>query len=358
MKIGKLSTYRPISIDIQNYIACLRGFAILTIVFGHVGGYWAFQPYSSYLHATGSTFFYFLSGAVLYHSYCRSKSIYVYFVKRFSSLLVPYYLICLISILVYFVNNKSIPHFDIGNLVAWLLIEPKNEIMPFPLGQLWFLHTYVLLFLISPLIFILYDKSIYLLITLYLIIIFISFIKLYCGTFFDLKIINLEIYNLLYYSVFFTYGIFLYSGQFSFPDTISKSAIILSPLFTFLLINKDPNIAASFDNRDILAVLVTFVVAGFSFVFKDKILNVIIRFKFIFTGLKFYHVNTFSVYLLHTLSIYFSERFFGLVNPPVKSICYGLTKFIVVLLICSLLSIPFTKLSKKISQWLVFKIVG
>ena len=113
--------------DQRDLIACLRGFAIISIVFGHVGGYWALMPYSSYMHVTGSSFFFFLSGAVLYYCYLRSESLKSYYVKRLSMLLIPYYAVCILSIFVYFFVEKSFPLYDFENLMAWILIRPSNS---------------------------------------------------------------------------------------------------------------------------------------------------------------------------------------------------------------------------------------
>ena len=341
-----------IPLDTQNYIACLRGFAILTILFGHVGGYWAYLPYSSYLHATGSTFFYFLSGAVLYHSYCRSRSVYVYMVKRFSSLLIPYYVICLVALVVYIANNSSLPAMDLGKLIDWILIQPRNEIMPFPLGQLWFLHTYILLFIISPLIFILFERSLFLIIFIYSIFLLISTCQYYSNLFLGGSLFSQKVYDLFFYSTFFTYGTVLYSGEIILKKTY-KYFLIIIPIALFILINDRENIELSLLNKDILAISLTFIAAGIFFVAKDIILKFLLKFKIIFSFLKFYHLNTFSVYLLHTFSIYISENYFGLVNPPVKSVSYGLIKFIVVLTMCSLFAIPFTKFSKVVSQRII-----
>ncbi len=44
MKIQTLSD------DDSLFLAYLRGISILVIVFGHVGGFWIFRPYSEFLN--------------------------------------------------------------------------------------------------------------------------------------------------------------------------------------------------------------------------------------------------------------------------------------------------------------------
>ena len=142
----------------SSFLAYLRGFSIFVIVFGHVGGFWFYRPYSEFLHVFVSIFFY-ISGAVSYYSFNRVKSVKTYYIKRFTGLLVPYYLMCILSLLVFFIVNQKLPAFSVDSVLKWIEIRPSNALMSFPLGQVWFLHTLFFIILASPLFFLLHAKT-------------------------------------------------------------------------------------------------------------------------------------------------------------------------------------------------------
>ena len=147
-----MDTDIKISKEDSAFLTYLRSISIFIIVFGHIGGFWAFKPYSEFLHVFVPVFF-FISGAVSLPSYTRSKSIFHYYLKRFTGLLVPYYLLCLLCLLVSILQNGEIPLFDWHNLSLWLQLSPPGGASPFPLGHIWFLHTLFFIILISPLYF-------------------------------------------------------------------------------------------------------------------------------------------------------------------------------------------------------------
>lgn len=60
----------------------------------------------------------------------------------------------------------------------------------------------------------------------------------------------------------------------------------------------------------------------------------------------FLNKHTFSIFLLHTLAIHIAENAFGLIDPPEKTLTYGIVKLAIVIIITSILAPPFTKISK------------
>lgn len=141
----------------SEFLLVLRSLSILVIVFGHVGGFWVYRPYSEFLHVFVAIFF-FISGAVSYNGFLKSKSIATYIKKRAVGLLVPYYGICIISLVLYVSIYLSLPAFSWRNFLKWITIIPNNSIMTFPVGQVWFLHALMIISLISPLLFLLYRR--------------------------------------------------------------------------------------------------------------------------------------------------------------------------------------------------------
>lgn len=60
-----MNTLDPINSDIFKYY---RGLSIIIIVFGHVGGFWFYEPYSRFLLVFNSVFFLFLVGYQYIHT--------------------------------------------------------------------------------------------------------------------------------------------------------------------------------------------------------------------------------------------------------------------------------------------------
>ncbi|WP_456432061.1 acyltransferase family protein, partial [Thermosulfuriphilus sp.] len=141
----------------SEFLRYLRGLAIFIVVFGHVGGFWFYRPYSGFLLVSVPIFF-MISGAVSYPSYRRSGPLSFYLAKRTISLLIPYYLLCLLCLGFYLLQEGRLPSFSAERLIRWLLIRPSKEMMPFPIGQIWFLYVLLIISFLSPLYFFLWKR--------------------------------------------------------------------------------------------------------------------------------------------------------------------------------------------------------
>ena len=342
-----LQSYQLSTFD-QKYLAYLRGFAILTIVFGHVGGYWAIDPYSSYLHASGSTFFFFLSGPILCHNYFKAQSISHFYIKRYANLLIPYYLICLLSLFYYFTLFGRMPEIEISNVLRWITINPSNDIMPFPLGQLWFLHVYIMLFLFSPLIFYLYKNNFQIIKAIFFLSILFSFVPFFLKKKISFYLLGFNLLDGFFFLSFFILGIWSFDKE----RKISKFIILYLPILLFFLMNRNYNVSSSFENRDIVACLVTYSFIGFVYTFK-KYIFCVLDFKIIKNILNFCHKHTFSIYLTHTFLILVSEKYFGLDGSGGRTIFYGINKFLVVIVFTCMVSYFFTLISKRVVRTLL-----
>lgn len=342
--------------DIDSaFLKYLRGICIFIIVFGHVGGFWIFRPYSEFLHASVPVFF-FLSGSVSFYSFRRSQSLYFYYSKRILSLLIPYYLLCLLSFFVYITTNFKLPSYDFNNLLSWLTISASNSIMPFPIGQVWFLKVLIIVIILSPLYFLIYKSTNYL-VVVFLAIIFLSFIQLLAdiSPIFNLKFINL--YTPLIYSSFFIFG-FAFFASPKLKDNnkfLYLMALVSFSLVALLVSFLHLNIDFAYHNfpPDIYFVLGSFFLLFIILIFRTRLTSLIKRIRFAELFFSFFHKHTFSIFLLHTFSIYLSEKVLGLVEPPQKTITYGVVKLVAVLIITCSLSPPFTKISNQLSLYCI-----
>ena len=194
----------------SNFLSYLRGLSIFVIVFGHVGGFWVFRPYSEFLHVFVPIFF-FISGAVSFYSFNKTSSITKYYLKRLLGLLIPYYQFCILTFLGFFIINRQFPSFDVNNILELIQIRPSNAIMPFPVGQIWFLHTLFFIILISPLYFFLQKKKESILFFFIVIIVIFSGIQLFIEIDNSIFLLGNNLYKPLVHSIFYIFGIICFS---------------------------------------------------------------------------------------------------------------------------------------------------
>lgn len=334
--------------EASDNISFLRGISIFVIVFGHVGGFWFYRPYSEFLHVFIPLFF-FLSGGVTIFSYNNSKTLKEYYFKRIVSLLLPYYLVCLLSLGVYSVVHGTLPHIDFDHLNMWLQLRPSNDIMAFPLGQVWFLNTLFFITIISPVFFYLIStcsSAIYCLICFSIIL---SGMQMFfdVGSFFSFYGHNM--FKPAIHSTFYIFGAIVYTGELYKKRTllavIAASNICVS-FFLVRLMNLEIDYAFHIFAPDLYYVSGSFAFIAIVMLFQNTINVFVYKASLIKFALLFMYKHTFSIFLLHTFSIFLVEQISCLANPSVKSIQYGIVKLVLVLLITSMFSILFTNLSE------------
>ena len=332
----------------SEYLAFLRSVSIFVIVFGHVGGFWFYPPWTEFLHVFVPIFF-SISGAVSYNVFLRKRSVPQYLSKRIIGLLAPYYCICIIALLVFVIQNSKLPEFNLPNLIKWVTITPTNSIMPFPLGQVWFLHTLLILNLVSPLIFWLYRRHPSFLIIFLSCSILASAAQIHFNIAPFLAIAGHNLFKPLVHILFFCFG-FMVIDQPKLRSPYISFVIVTLCLFVSILLvalfNLNPNYAFHTYSPDLYYVTGSLGAVWLFLLLQPYILKIYELLPLMIHGVSdFIFRNTFAIYLLHSFSIYFVEKVFGLVNPPQKTISYGIIKLMLVLLITLILSPMFTKVS-------------
>ncbi len=343
----------------SEYLDYLRGIAIFGIVLGHLCG-WLYKPYSEYLFAPLVPIFFFISGAVSFYSFIKSDSSATYYKKRLISLLVPYYLICLFSLAVYIALNKKVPVYSLAKLLSWLQITPTIDITPFPLGQIWFLNTLILIIIISPIYFKLYQRNNKYILLILTIILAISAVQLTLNVSQYLKIGNNNIYKPVTNSIFFLYGMIWFTSS---KEKKSLIMIIITSVLTCYILLKIAKLSIYISvhdySPDLYYICVNITVISLILLMQKHILKVIYNIPLLKTILVGLNKQTYSIYLLHSFAIYITERYCGLIHPHKNFLLYGLTKFTLVLLLSIIIAIPFTGIShyliKRIMRILPFR---
>ncbi len=337
-------TYK-LSIEDSAFLSHLRGIAIIVIVFGHIGGFWAFKPYSEFLHVFVPVFF-FLSGSVSLLSFNKSKSVFHYYNKRFVGLLTPYFLLCILSLFVYLFQQGRFASLDWHYLSLWLQIRPPGKaVTPFPVGHVWFLHTLFIIILISPVYFYFYKNKIILFILLLIALLIAGTQSIY-----DIEnsfyFFGNNIFKPIVHSSFFIFG-FMY---FSIPQLRNRNLILglftCSILLNIVLVRLlELNIDYEFHTfaPDLYYVAGSFATIFLFLLTKRPLVRTIKRFPLL-ERLSFFHYHTFSIYLLHVPVIFLFNKLFMPENSQLKDMKYAVLKLIFVLIVTCIFAIPFTYL--------------
>lgn len=319
----------------SEYLALLRAISILVIVCGHLGGFWFFKPWSEYLQVAVSIFF-FISGAVSYNAFLNTKCTADFLIKRVTSLLVPYYCICFFSLFIYVILNVSLPAFSFSKLTQWLTINPNIAIMSFPLGQIWFLHTLLIISIISPIYFLLFKRKSAIFLLLLICPIMLSLVQVKYNIASSLIIAGHNFFKPLIHSLFFCTGFLTYNlPTLRTPFFLSTASIVCFFLSLILVefIGLNPDYELHTYSPDIYYVAGSLCSISLLQLFQPNIMSVYNRLSFIHSFVNFLFKHTFSIYLVHSFAIFFAEEVFGLVHPQQLTVEYIFNKVTIVFIV-------------------------
>jgi fucose 4-O-acetylase-like acetyltransferase len=335
----------------SEYLKVLRALSIVMIVFGHVGGAWFYRPWTEFISIFVAIFF-FISGAVSYNGFLKSYTTKDYLIKRIIGLIVPYYITCLIALIVYIFVNASLPAVSANNLLRWITISPRLDMMPFQLGQIWFLQTLMIITLISPILFITYMRyKIIFIIFLCCSVVASAFqLKYNIAPLFDFNYLNL--FKPLVYSLFYCVGFIIIDKPRLRTPVFTWSASGLLLLISILLV-KTLHLNPDYGYQpfpNLYYVTGSLCAIWIFLLLKSFIMNIYTASPIIQKIVIFLFYNTFAIFLLHTFSIFIAEDILGIVNPLQKTITYGIFKLSVVLVITLAIVPVFTKISSMITE--------
>ncbi len=339
-----------LSQTVSEFLKHLRALGIFIVVFAHLGGGWIFPPYSYSLFLFASIFF-AASGAVNYHSFIRGGNVKKYLKKRSLGFFVPYFLFCVVILIVYIIQNRNIPSINFDSIILWMLIKPSPDITPFPIFQLWFLRTLIYVMLISPILFTFINKSkkwcyVYIIIVAFLAIMEVpeksSTFVLWFGV---------DAYRILFYSVFFMIGAIYF---FEIKLLKKKNLIIsisVSSVLVLLIVYLTTDPVSHFSNIH----LPNFCYASASFcslmlfiAFRQVFVKVINRIGFLSFSFEILNKYSLGILLYHTLAIQIFENIFVDATMMTSPILYGLFKLFATFLLTFAIAIPTTIISNEI----------
>ncbi|MAM88045.1 MAG: hypothetical protein CME36_12145 [unclassified Hahellaceae] len=333
------------------FIDRLRGLSIIRVVLVHLGLSWFYPPYSQFFHNLLPVLF-FVSGAVSHFSYLRSLKAGRYLLKRFLSLVGPFYVIGFFSVLIYWLINLQLPELDFEAIVRWLTIVPSSADTPFPMGQVWFIHAMVVVVFISLPLFVISKTSVIPLVLCVIGSLFVAFAHQAYDINGYFYVLGHNLYQGVVNLGFFAFGALYYRKaywfSFSVLSALALGAFIIVALNIFLL-NVDINMANHSYAPDSYYLFASFLAIFLVLLAKPIINGVLNSVSFLDKFVLFFSKHAYSIFIIHSFSVYWLEVQFNLVDVA-SNVYLALVKVISVFLISSVLAIPTTWLSKKLTN--------
>lgn len=337
--------------DSSELLALLRAVATVVIAIGHVGLFWMNPPWTQFLQFTVPLFF-FISGAVSYHAFCRSATVGNYLLKRSVGLLVPFYLIALLALLFYVADHQQLPPWSWEGAWRWLTIALLKAWTPFPLNQVWFLGVLLIICLISPLLFRLQQQRSPLLWLWLLVALLLATLQLWWPLGRQFWLAHHNFYKPIVHSLFFVAGALWLSHASHWSALRHGLAAALFAAAALALVTGlelPVDFAAHTYYPSLYYVIGSLALIALCAALKQPLLWLYRRprlrpvFAFFFT-------HTFSVYLTHTFAIYASERWLAMTGDSYDSGWPFVAKSAVVLAATALMAVPFSAASNRLIQ--------
>lgn len=304
-----------IDLNERIFIDRVRGLSILRVVLAHLGLAWFYTPYSQFITVFLPVLF-FVSGAVSFSSFSRAKSNAIYLKNRLLSLVLPVYIVVFVSFIVLGAySGKWLLSPDV--VIDWLQLVPSEKIMPFPLGQVWFIHTLFFVVLASIPVFIIaqVNRSVLLLIILGSLTLSVIQLITPVGNKFFIEGHNL--YKPLVHLGFFMFGAYwvINKAKITFKLNIILllmcllAAVALIKLFDLTLIISDHVFYP-----DAYYVLLSYSAIFLVLILRPWITGFFNYFKLADKFILYFSRHAYSIFILHSMFVYISEVTFGLVN--------------------------------------------
>lgn len=326
------------------FIDRLRGFSIMRVVLMHLGLGWIFTPYSQLLGAFLPVLF-FVSGAVSFFSYQRSRSVNEFLLKRLPALLIPYYLIVGIMLLFWQAWYGAL---DFILLMDWLLLVPNSSDYPMPMTHIWFLHALAIMTFISvPIFCVSKNGSLALIVSIFLLFI-VSNVQSVAEISKMTDLGGHNMYQALSCLPCFLLGALYYRNRDFFSVKIN---IFICVIFILLAIANVSLFELPFKlSENSYAPNGYYVSSSIAALFlllalQNPITTILNKITALDWATVFFCRHAYPIYILHPLFIIVSEEFFGWKDVMDRPI-FALMKILFVVLASCFVAIPIAKFSK------------
>lgn len=345
---NKNSSYSP-SIEISSgdrlFLDRIRGLSILRVVLVHLGLSWFYPPYSQFVHVFLPLLF-FVSGAVSFFRFKRASGAPKYIVRRLFSIVMPYCLIVLGVFLYLWIIGLRFPEFNETELLEWLLINPESVNMPFPMGQVWFIHAMAIMIILSfPIFFVSKMCSWPLLIGIVF-----SLMLPILQQVYDIdskfNFFGNNLYQALSNLGFFLFGEYYYSRKEIF-STLALLLLIFLLFWVFLniyIFETNINMADHTYETDFYYPTSSYFAILFVILGKPLIDGFLNRINIMDRFAMFLSRNAYAIFMLHFFVLYYVETNFGLVKVADDPLL-AILKIILIVSYSCIITIPVTRVS-------------
>jgi peptidoglycan/LPS O-acetylase OafA/YrhL len=230
----------------------------------------------------------------------------------------------------------------------------SSEMEPFPLGQVWFLRTLLVISLFSPVYFWFQKRDGRLSVVLMAFPIVMSAAQMGCDFQPWLCFGPHNLYLPLVHSFFYIFGAVYFSSEV-FRSTSRLAALCLVSLFLSAGLACCPGQEIDFYQHtkfpDLYYVSGSLAAICVILMLEPVLLSLCARMSLVASILTFMHRYTFPVFLLHGLSICLCEEWFGLVHPQGNYVQYAILKSAMVLAMTCIMAVPFGFLANVLTQY-------
>ncbi|WP_372985204.1 acyltransferase family protein [Marinobacter sp.] len=335
--------FQDLSKSERVFIDRIRGLSIIRVVLVHLGLSWFYTPYSQFVHNLLPLLF-FVSGAVSFYSLSRSNGFGLYLIKRLLSIVGPFYVIALSAMVVFWIYNNQAPSFNIKEIVRWLTIIPESSDTPFPMGQIWFIHAMVIIVLVTVPFLVMARNSSVPLLFLIIFSIVLSVFHQSIGVSNNFSILGHNFYQGLVNVGFFVFGALYYKRLELFDFKFLLGLLIVSmtvALTNVFWLNVDVNMANHTYAPDTYYLSGSYAAILSVLLLKRLINKILDDWSLADRVVLFFSKHAYSVFIVHSFSIYFLETKFGLVNV-IDDLVLAAVKIFSVFMISAAISVPVT----------------
>ena len=338
---------RRISARDETFIDYLRGLSILRVVLAHLGLSWIFPPYSEFVMALLPILF-FVSGAVSFFSFRRASSSGFFLLRRALMLTIPVYVLAVIGGAVRAVMAGSVESFEWIYVLSWLLLNPGAHMMPFELGQIWFLRALLIITFLAIPVFVAARRSDHALLVPVLLSTILVTLQLFHDIADSFYRGGFNFYQPLANMGFFFFGAWYFAQRARGVDRVSwliTAGLLGLSVATGSVVHPDVGLADHTYSPNLYYVAASYFAICLAVRLQPVIEIAVGRFTWVERGTLFFSRHAFSVYLLHSFVLIVSERSFGLVDvmgDPIRAA----TKVGFVVVGSMVAAIPLTWLSR------------
>ncbi|WP_417547401.1 acyltransferase family protein [Marinobacter segnicrescens] len=348
------------------YINVMRGLSILRVVLVHLGLSWFYPPYSQYIGIFLPVLF-FVSGAVSYYSFLRAQSVGEYLVKRLVLVLVPFYVFAALVLLITVVFYPERFPSGIG-VVSWLLVWPNFSDVFFPLNQVWFINCLVVMILISGPIFFITKKRPWLLWGVIIFSLVVSLLNvpfpLYAAvseySFFSRLRWGHQAWQVLVLLGLFICGSVHYrylAGQSAKKYALISIVFLIFALMGYFYSDLGFELKEHAKQRSLYYLFLSFFAIYFLLALERPILRILARMRSLEWLLLYTNRYAYSVYLSHTLVLFYVEQWLGLTDLGGQPFL-ALVRMFLVLVITLAVAKPLGDLSRTLAHTVRAKLLN